>query len=123
MTNSMPPERILANLLAIMHHDGGHHAELHGLEKSAAEAIQAWYKLHDQLDSYRNQIQSACTSVESAGNLEPKNKKPDGKWYARCNMFRRMGPFKSQEDAWIAMTGHDGYPVEGACVFFSAKQL
>jgi hypothetical protein len=122
MTNSMPPERILANLLAIIHGDGGHHAEKHGLYESAAEAIQLWYKLKTEVDNCSHQIQSACTWTESADNLYPKDTKPEGKWYARCPMIKRMGPFKSQEDAWLAMVGHDGYPVEGACVFFSSKQ-
>ena len=45
------PEHHLRNLLAIIHHDGGHYADEHGLEKATENAIQAWCDRSVQIDA------------------------------------------------------------------------
>lgn len=41
----MTPEQMLRDLLAVIHRDGGHYTEEHGLQKSFDDAIQRYYDL------------------------------------------------------------------------------
>ena len=48
-----------------------------------------------------------------------KRQKPVQKWfyYARAGNVAKMGPFHSYEEASQFIIGHDGTPVERACIW------
>ena len=48
--------RLLHNLLAICHGDGGHYTAEHGLKKSVEDAIELRNKMIQERDSLRQQI-------------------------------------------------------------------
>ena len=45
--------KMLGELLAVLHADGGHYQYEHGTEKAVADAITKYYELVKQLDEYK----------------------------------------------------------------------
>jgi hypothetical protein len=43
-------------------------------------------------------------------------------WYGRGGDIKRMGPFLTELQAWEALRGLDGEPVEGAAVWCEEKK-
>jgi hypothetical protein len=50
--------KMLGELLAVLHADGGHYQYEHGTEKAVADAITKYYELVKQLDEYKRQSQN-----------------------------------------------------------------
>ena len=46
-----------------------------------------------------------------------KNQKKEVRYFARCELIRRMGPFDSELAAWQAIRSLDGEPAKGAIVW------
>lgn len=50
--------KMLGELLAVLHADGGHYQYEHGTEKAVADAITKYYEIVKQLDEYKRQSQN-----------------------------------------------------------------
>lgn len=59
-------EHHLRNLLAIVHHDGGHYVSRYGLEKATEDAIQAWCDRSVQIDALEARLEMMERVVENA---------------------------------------------------------
>lgn len=64
----MDTERLLRELLAVIHGDGGHHAHQHGLEESCRQAHLSLTRLRDELHRLRWGVaaNAGCRSTEPA---------------------------------------------------------
>ena len=58
------PDQIkwFGELMAVMHHDGGHYLAEHGPEKAAKAALNNWYALEAQCATMREALKEYCHS-------------------------------------------------------------
>ena len=86
--------KMLGELLAVLHADGGHYQYEHGTEKAVADAITKYYELVKQLDEYKRQSQNEAEIKQLEIALRIKTEEH------QCCAEDLISLSKSEQDGW-----------------------
>ena len=109
-TGPVDPERLLLNLLAQIHRDGGHHTGVHGVADSARDAGLEVARLQVQFDEARAELGHAIARehrrmLTRAVAAEAR----EAAWKSRCPVtaedVERAGVTLEQCEAWLEREG------------------
>ena len=78
--------RLLGDLLAVIHRDGGHYTDRVGVEASAEEAKRIFFSLRDR-EPTEAQIEAAAKEICQC-HAEGCGVDPDDEWKVYCEQFR-----------------------------------
>lgn len=95
-------QRLLGNLLAILHRDGGHYQSEHGTGKAVADAVTKWHELQHRLEEVEK-LNDWAKGIGRADQVQI-----DGLIRARAEVQRQLDAANARCSEWAEMAGKHG---------------